>query len=445
MRLKIFDKFFAPTPPAPVRTIMPLKIAVASFEDDCPVNSGQLLADFLNQDPLCQTLFYDEPLDKSFLNLQSRNFFDFIDNGKNILKKTKADILIWGCREKDKIRLHFQTLRLYEKFEKPSFSLLECLYIPLEYLQEGNMPAAISDLIMGAVAAACDVWPQDFKREHLKERISKINQAGVPQGLSLDYMPGFLNMLGLLYLYAHAPALTSETTELITKFFAGAFQKMQSQRNHPLYANILVNWGQLYYLASESGIKNSYAACRRAIECLQAAKKHFNRYTYPYDFGHLALRLSKLSFYYWKQTSDIQALRDAVFHLREAEKVFSRMTFPQIWAAIQQDLGFYLSLTGMFSRNSDIAMLAVDNYKNFQKICTKEIRPLEWAKAEESIGNIFYNCGKQHNDEEYLEEAVKYYQSAADVYEEYKNMAACHQMQLCIQKADDYIMQQQKK
>ena len=85
------------------------------------------------------------------------------------------------------------------------------------------------------------------------------------------------------------------------------------------------------------------------------------------------------------------------------------------------------------------------NYKNRQKVYIKEQKPLEWAKAEESIGNIFYNSGKKHDDEEYLEEAIKYYMRAAEIYENGKMSVELKQMQICIAKADEYIMQLNRK
>ena len=52
---------------------------------------------------------------QSFLNLQGRNFYDFIDHGNKILQSTRADILVWGYEEDGKIRLNFQVKNQYLK------------------------------------------------------------------------------------------------------------------------------------------------------------------------------------------------------------------------------------------------------------------------------------------------------------------------------------------
>ena len=64
-----------------------VKLTIVAFEDDCLDNSGKILAQFLEHIPYFEVSYYDDVFDKKFLDLQSRNFFDFIDTGKHILKK----------------------------------------------------------------------------------------------------------------------------------------------------------------------------------------------------------------------------------------------------------------------------------------------------------------------------------------------------------------------
>ena len=241
------------------------------------------------------------------------------------------------------------------------------------------------------------------------------------------------------------PVLKLQDVKIISDLLATARKYQPVTKDVLLAGNIYANLGQVYQAAAENLAHHKYIFYKNAADCYRYAQKCFNRHSYPYDFGMLSYRLSKVYYGYWKQSSDVQALRDAVFHLREAEKIFTSVSMPYFWAAIQGNLGLYLSLLGLFSGNDEISMLAVDNYKNRQKIYTKEQWPLEWARAEESIGNIFYNSGKKHDDEEYLEEAIKYYAEAADIYENGRLSAELKQMQICMAKADEYIMQLNRK
>ena len=419
-------------------TMAPIKVVVAAFEDDCAENSGQYLYELLANNSLFECGFYDDAADKSFLNLQGRNFFDFYDAGQKILKQTKADVLIWGFRKDDKIRLNFQTERQYERAE---LSLLDELCLPLSFFQDKTLPAQLFDLICAVAVMAAEVKNAAAKQAVLQNLVDKISKEKSPKGLGIEYMPYILNMLALIYLQSRSDSLNISDVKAVSGMLDNA-HKYVAQIGDALFAgSVYANYGKLYQYAAENFNQHQYVFLKNAIENNRRAQKCFNRYAYPYDFGLLAYRNSQLYFAYWRQISDVQALRDAVFNLREAEKIFSMAAFPYFWALIQDKLGFYLSLLGLFSHSDEISMLAVENYKNRQKVFAKEIWPLKWAKTQENIGNIFYNTGKWLKDESYLEESIKYYEDAAEIYENYKKSDELRQMQICVTKADEYIKQ----
>lgn len=422
-----------------------IRVAVAAFEDDCPENSGRFLAQCLSGRDFLDVTYYENPGESVFTNLNSRNFFDFLDSGKQILNMAGADVLIRGFREQSKICLKFQVLRQYEKLNSPFFSLLNNLYVPLSYFQEQNFPESIMFMIEGIIVAVADTKNRQAQSEKLTETANNVSRQRSPRDLGLFYMPYILNMLALIYLCSKTDMLKLQDVKIISDLLATARKYQPVTKDVLLTGNIYANLGQVYQAAAESLAHHKYIFYKNAADCYRYAQKCFNRHSYPYDFGMLSYRLSKVYYGYWKQSSDVQALRDAVFHLREAEKIFTNVTMPYFWAAIQDNLGLYLSLLGLFSGNDEISMLAVENYKNRQKIYTKEQWPLEWARAEESIGNIFYNSGKKHDDEEYLEEAIKYYAEAADIYENGRLSTELKQMQICMAKADEYIMQLNRK
>ena len=78
------------------------------------------------------------------------------------------------------------------------------------------------------------------------------------------------------------------------------------------------------------------------------------------------------------------------------------------------------------------------------KIYNKNNSPYEYAKAQENIGNIFFECGKIYGNEEYFEEACKYYLDAADIYEDIKKFSEYDKMQICVIKADEHILRLSK-
>ena len=110
------------------------RVTVVAFEDKCSLNCGLRFAELLKQNKLFEVTFFKEKFSKNFLNLQGRHFFDFIDKGNKIIEATDADIVIWRYEEDGKIRINFQTENQYHIPNKLSFSLLDSLFIPLNFL-----------------------------------------------------------------------------------------------------------------------------------------------------------------------------------------------------------------------------------------------------------------------------------------------------------------------
>ena len=197
-----------------------------------------------------------------------------------------------------------------------------------------------------------------------------------------------------------------------------SYKKQITQNLHIgcIYKNI----AQLYETAQKLDLDGYWVLFREAISNYRTAQKYLDHYNYPYDFSLISFKLSQLYFKYWKFTNDTQALRDAVYYLREAEKTYTQISFPELWSKLEGYLGYYLSLLGMFSKSNDISMLAIKSYKNKQQIYRKELYPVAWAKIQENIANVYYNIGKIGHDKNAFAEAIDYYQSALKVYESRK-------------------------
>ena len=413
-----------------------IKLTVVAFEDDCLNNSGKILAQFLEKNPHFEVCYYDDVFDKKFLDLQSRNFFDFIDTGKQILKKTKSEILIWGHREQNNLRLNFQTSDQYEKFKIPFFSLLNSLYLPIDYFQERTLSASVLNLIVAIIFMVSNK-PEYMKI--LRETVENINSTNPPKDLDIKYMPYILNLLALTYLTAVKDNLKKQDIKIVSSILKSALTYLKTENKSVLIGLIYTNFGQIYQLAADLNIDDKYINCKFATDFYNLALKYFPRYTYPYDFGHTAYQLSKLYFDYWRYSADIQFLRNAVFQLREAQKVFTQITFPYFWATIQKDLGQYLSMIAIFSRNKEILTIAIDAYKNYQKVYNSDVYPIEWAEVQENIGNILFECGKIYNDEEYFDDAMEYYVESLDVYEKHNIAKGKKRVEVCLAKIDENI------
>ncbi len=401
-----------------------LKIVVVEFVEYGSFGFGKSMVRLLEKNPRFNVRYFDEPFDKTFLNLQGRGFFDLVDAGNMILQKLNADIIVWGYQENENVRLNFQTANVYSDWENVSSSILESLFVPAEYFEHISFfPEILENLINGMVASAISEQRIDLrylKQKLLKNTVARFSSATAESNSNLMFSPYIMNATGLIYLNYAQRELTQKTFNTVKELLNNALSyKNKIMQNFHLGC-IYKNLGQLYETALKQDLDNYWVLFREAITNYRTAQKYLDHYNCPYDFAMISFKLSQLYFRYWKFSNDIQALRDAVYFLREAEKTYTQISFPELWSKIEGYLGFYLSLLGLFSKSNDISKLAIKSYKNKQTVYRKELYPVAWAKIQENIANVYYNIGKNAKDRTALSEAIDYYQSALKVYESKK-------------------------
>lgn len=420
------------------------RVTVIAFEDKCNMNCGRRFAEILKHNPLFDVNFFDESFPKGFLNLQGRNFFDFIDRGNKILSSTHSDVLVWGYEENGKIRLNFQIADPYVVPNRDlSYSLLDSLFIPLNYLTTaGNFSESVLLVICGIIIAAIRPVTNDQKnnkQQLLKSIIELLAADTSPKDISLEFMPYIMNMLGKIYLSNTQNNLTASDVEIIKNLFETALKDIRLMTQPIYYGCVYHNMAQLYecaYHTDSFNEKQEYL--KLAIAYYQETHKYLNK-NYPYDYGLIAYHLAELYYDFWKQTNDLQALRDAVSQMREAEKVYTKAQFSQSWCYVEGRLGYFLASLGMITKSNDIMQLAINSYSNQQEIYEQHIYPMEWSAIQEEIGHIYYLLGKLNEDETFMLEARNYFNSALDVYNELKAKTAAAAVKRRLAKIRNYI------
>lgn len=447
--LQKLNNFIFGTPSKqPTTTEIPLpsvkfKIVVIDFQDNVESSSGENTCKILQSLNDFDVYFYDEPFSKTFLNLESRTLFDLIDKGQDILSKTNADVLIWGCRENDKIRLNFQTEKQYEKDDCAFVSLLDSLYLPADLFNSPeNFPSAIKTLLHGSIISS--ISPQKnsdkiHRKYLLKKDIQSLSKDNSARQLAINYMPYIMNFLGIIYLSYSFDSESANDYKIASDLFSTAI-KHQDLIDSPLHLGcIYYHLGQLNDCYGLCNTKNSIHYFKEAISNYRQAQRYLGKHTYPYDYGYISYKLSHLFFNYWKQKEDIQALRDSVSQLREVEKIFSYSLFPEFWAIVQGELGYLLSVLGNITKSTDICQLAINSYHNQQKVITERRDPMIWASAQESIGNIHYKIGAEHLSQDHLEDALECFHDALYIYENTNQQDKIKQMLIAISRTDNAL------
>lgn len=394
---------------------------VVEFAETLDNSSGEILVALLRSQKNLNVSYFNEPFNKNFLSLDGRTFFDFIDKGQAILDKTKADVLIWGCREGNQIRLNFQTTQQYEKDNKSFLSLLDSLYLPAQIFDNAaSFPPAIINLIFGAIimAAPIDTKQKQIQQKFLLKRIiDQLSKSDSAKIMPVEYLPYIMNFLSLIYMTYCQFSSEEKDFKVVSKLLKVAIDHQDLIKNQMHLGCIYSHFGQLHTLAAGTNSNNVIKHYKAAIANYQLAQRYIGKYIYSYNYGFISYQLSNLLYDYWRQTKDIQALRDAVFNLREAEKIFTYNVFPELWAEIEGLLGQRMNVLSSQTHNNAIAELAVNAYKNQQKIITEKRDPFTWASIQENIGNIYYRLGRETQDDSLLEESLEYFHDALYIFE----------------------------
>ena len=420
-----------------------IRVIVIEFAENVENSSGEILAALLRTQNYLSVSYFDEPFNKSFLNLEGRTFFDFIDKGQTILDKTKADVLVWGYREHDKIRLNFQTPFQYEKENTSFISLIDSLYLPASIFDKAEtFPTSILNIILGAIISSIQTSDKQTliqQKYLLKKIINKLSHDNSAKNMALEYLPYIMNFLALTYLTFCQRSTEEKEYKIVNNLLETALEHQTLIKN-PLHLGCIYNHlGQLHTAAGNNLNKNQIRHFKEAISTYQKAQKNLGKYIYPYDYGFISFKLADLLYNFWRQKEDLQALRDSVFNLREAEKIFTYPLFPEFWADIEGELGHSLSILSSITNNNAIAELAIAAYKNQQKIITEKRDPFVWAGIQENIGNIYYRLGRNNEDKDMIEESLEYFHEALYIFENMELSDNAKRLTSSIAKASDLL------
>lgn len=394
---------------------------VVEFAETLEGSSGEYLANLLSAQQNLNVVYFNEPFNKSFLSLEGRTFFDFIEKGQAILAKTNADVIIWGCRENSRIRLNFQTSEQYEKNNTSFLTLLDSLYLPIELFDKNlSFPESLLNLIVGTIIVAAPAYDKQRKIQQkflLKRIIDKLSCSDSAKIMSVEYLPYIMNFLAMIYMTYCQSSSNEKDFKVVNKLLTTAVNHQDVIKNTMHLGCIYNHFGQMHALLTNANFDNIAKHYKAAIANYQLAQKYIGKYIYPYNYGFISFQLSNLLYDYWRQTNEVQVLRDAVFNLREAEKIFTYTIFPDFWAEIEGKLGQRMGVLSFLVHNNAIAELAINAYKNQQKIVTEKRDPFQWALIQEAIGNIYFRLGKENQDNSLLEESLEYFHDALYIFE----------------------------
>jgi len=424
--------------------MLPLRVVVMGRDDNATIGFRKVLVENLSKIGFLNVLSEESSVAHDFLASGHKNFFDFFDNAMKVLKKHIADVVVCFEQQNNNVCFNFLTQDMYVANTPPFFSALHTLYLPVSYFQKEDLPPAVVNLLAGT-CIGLSLHKDERYRQVLGKIVNVLSKNKKPQGIEKAYMPHILLFLALNFLASKTAHFEKKDVNLVLSLINSAYQLKTQEYDAVLEGGLLSVLGQMYQCGAH--VKNADASVmtERAIESYRKALKYFNRYIFPYDYGRLCVVLAKLYFTFFKLSDERQALRDAIFYMREAEKIFTVTGFPKLWADIQGDLGEYLTHSGVCSGNKEIVDIAIQHYKNRQRVYEREANPDEWGCAEKNIADAYYYIGKNTEHSGYLEKASVHYFAALDAFHDAKDKARAEMTEVAVQKTNEKILRLKNK
>jgi hypothetical protein len=178
-------------------------------------------------------------------------------------------------------------------------------------------------------------------------------------------------------------------------------------------ANQRLEYGTLLY---EHGLRYAGPALYLAARMREAALASTTRDDAPELWAALQNNLGNALGDLGARAGDTDALQDAVTAYRAALEVRTREASPMGWAATQNNLGNALGDLGARAGDTDALQDAVTAYRAALEVRTREASPMGWAATQNNLGTALQTLGARAGDTDALQDAVTAFRAALEVY-----------------------------
>src|ERR1700730_9497905 len=335
-----------------------------------------------------------------------------------LLKKTRADVLIWGSAES------FNNQSLMKLYWTPARDVPGAK-VTKEYQTEtiALPPAFWSDLkqILGLLA---------------QTRITALTFDQSGQYVA-DKLAPLIAQVRLL-VQSKEGEWNPETLAGVQFALATALWDFgeQSGTNEPLdesielYHKVLDQWTRarvpLQWALTQNRLGNALArrgeqedTREKGIPLLQAAVaaygealQEYTREGAPRDYAATQLNLGNALDTFGERERDRAKLDAAAKAYRKAVQVLPRGGEPITWAMAQMNLGDALETLGELESGTARLVVALKAYSEALKVYNRAREPLDWAKAQFNLGSALRALGEREKSTALLEEAVTAYREA---------------------------------
>jgi tetratricopeptide (TPR) repeat protein len=396
-----------------------LTIAVADLQDDEGRKQEKLLRDELGQFEGVELQFVGRAIEWPVANSESEAKRIAEEKARALLKKTGADVLIWGSvissSGKSAMRLYWTPARDVTGAKSTSRyqPLTETIALPPEFWNDLKQ---ILGLLSQSRLAEFTDQSENFVANKLKPLIEQVR--ALVQSREGVWNPETLAGVR----FALATALwdfgeQSGTNEPLDESIE-LYQKVLDQWTR---ARVPLQWAQtqnrLGNALARRGVQEETR--EKGIPLLQAAVaaygealQEYTREGAPRDWAGTQMNLGIALDMFGERERDRAKLEEAAKAYRDALQELSREDEPFTWASAQMDLGNALETLGELETGTERLDEARAAYGETLKVYNREREPLDWARAQFNLGSALRALGEREKSTARLKEAVAAYREA---------------------------------
>lgn len=339
------------------------------------------------------------------------------EQGRELLLKEKAEVLIWGTVEGTgrTVSLRFLAASPPPDGRPGSIGLGDSLDIP------ARVPTEYDDLLVGVGLAAPGNIREAIRRRMtalLKDYADKAEQvvATLPSGLEGD--PRASVLAAAANIIASAGRLNQDNDcfrraiELYRTAHGSLGRDTPGTRIALLQGHLATT---LMALAKSTGNDDLIG---EAVAAYQEAAGALQRGRHSQDWALAHMRLGLTIYQQALVTGRAKLMRDAVEALEKSLQVFTKVSSPGKWAEIMNHIGVVMTALGEELTNDTTLERAILVFKEALEVRERDVVPTLWAQTTNNLGAAAFALGKRRSNTGLLEQAAIAFRSAMEVYRE---------------------------
>lgn len=339
------------------------------------------------------------------------------EQGREVLLKEKAEVLIWGVVEGTgrTVSLRFLAASPPPDGRPGSIGLGDSLDIP------ARIPAEFDDLLVGVGLAAPGAI-----REAIRDRMQRLIReyaekaeatiAALPSSLEGDPRASVIaaaaNIIASAGRLNRSDALYRRAIDLYREAHESLGRDTPGTRIALMQSHLATTLMALAQSTEDNELISE------AVKAYEAAAGALQRGRHSQDWALAHMRLGLTIYRQALVTGRAKLMRGAVEALEKSLLVFTKVSSPGKWAEIMNHIGVVMTALGEELTNDTTLERAILVFKEALEVRERDVVPTLWAQTTNNLGAAAFALGKRRANTGLLEQAVIAFSGAMEVYRE---------------------------